>query len=54
MKRRELIRIIEAQREAAQAVIDCWEQGNLAGAVGNLEGTFDEADKALKWWKSED
>jgi hypothetical protein len=44
---RDLIDAFEQQTEAAQAVIDSWEQGDLAGAVHGLELSLDESVAAL-------
>ena len=43
----DLIDALEQQTEAARAVIDSWEQGDLAGAVHGLELSLDEALAAL-------
>jgi len=44
---RDLIEALEHQTEAAQAVVDSWEQGDLAGAVNGLEHSLDGAVAAL-------
>lgn len=54
MKRSDLIEIIRQQRDAAQAVIDNWEKGDLAGAVNNLREPLKEADEAITWWESDE
>ena len=36
----DLLAALETQTEAAQAVIDTWEQGDLAGAVNGLDQTI--------------
>jgi hypothetical protein len=43
----DLVDALERQSEAARAVIDSWEQGDLAGAVHGLEMSLDEALAAL-------
>ncbi len=43
----DLIDALEQQTEAARAVIDSWERGDLAGAVHGLEMTLDDALAAL-------
>jgi hypothetical protein len=43
----DLIDALEDQTEAARAVIDSWQQGDLAGAVHGLEMSLDEALAAL-------
>jgi hypothetical protein len=35
--------VLEAQTEAAQAVIDAWVKGDLAGAVRMLDGSIPAA-----------
>ena len=37
MKERDLIELLEGLAYAALEVVDCWSQGDLAGAVNNLE-----------------
>jgi hypothetical protein len=44
---RDMIDAFEQQTEAARAVIDSWEQGDLAGAVHGLELSLDESVAAL-------
>jgi hypothetical protein len=44
---RDLIEALEHQTEAAQAVVDSWERGDLAGAVNGLEHSLDGAVAAL-------
>jgi hypothetical protein len=43
----DLIDAIERQTEAARAVIDSWEQGDLAGAVHGIQLSVDQALVAL-------
>jgi hypothetical protein len=43
----ELLEALEAQTEAAQAVIDSWAQGDLAGAVRMLDGFIPAARDAI-------
>ncbi len=43
----DLVDAIERQTQAARAVIDSWEQGDLAGAVHGLEMSLDETLAAL-------
>jgi hypothetical protein len=43
----DLIDALEQQTEAARAVIDSWEQGDLAGAVHGLEMSLDESLAAI-------
>jgi hypothetical protein len=43
----ELLDALEAQTEAAQAVIDAWEKGDLAGAVRMLDGCIPAARAAI-------
>jgi hypothetical protein len=43
----DLIDALEDQTEAARAVIDSWQQGDLAGAVHGLEMSLDESLAAL-------
>ena len=43
----DLIDALEDQTEAARAVIDSWQQGDLAGAVHGLEMSLDEALAAI-------
>jgi hypothetical protein len=42
-----LLEALEGQTEAAQAVIDSWERGDLAGAVSALSGWIDPARDAI-------
>lgn len=42
-----LVDALERQTEAARAVIESWEKGDLAGAVHGLEMTLDEAVAAI-------
>jgi len=44
---RDLIDAFEEQTERARAVIECWEQGDLAGAVHGLELSLDESLAAI-------
>ena len=44
---RNLIDAFEEQTERARAVIDSWEQGDLAGAVHGLEISLDESLAAI-------
>ena len=44
---RDLIDALEGQTEAARAVIESWEQGDLAGAVHGLELSLDESLAAI-------
>ena len=43
----EMLEALEAQTEAAQAVIDAWAEGDLAGAVRWLDATLAEARAAI-------
>lgn len=43
----ELLAALETQTEAAQAVIDAWEQGDLAAAVNGLDLTIAAARAAI-------
>jgi len=43
----DLVDALEQQTEAARALIDSWEQGDLAGAVHGLEMSLDESLAAL-------
>jgi hypothetical protein len=43
----DLLAALEAQTEAAQATIDTWEQGDLAGAVNGLDHTIKAARAAI-------
>jgi hypothetical protein len=43
----EMLAALEGQTEAAQAVIDNWERGNLAGAVGALADWIAPARNAI-------
>jgi hypothetical protein len=43
----DLLTALEAQTEAAQAVIDAWEQGNLAAAVNGLDHAIAAARAAI-------
>ena len=43
----ELFAALETQTEAAQAVIDAWEQGDLAAAVNGLDHTIGAARDAI-------
>lgn len=43
----DLVDALEQQTEAARAVIDSWEQGDLAGAVHGLELSLDDSLAAL-------
>lgn len=38
-----VLKELRAGIEAAQAVIDCWSRGDLAGAVNCLDGWIDDA-----------
>jgi hypothetical protein len=44
---RDLLDALEAQTGAAQAVVDAWETGDLAGAVHTLEGCISPARTAI-------
>ena len=44
---RDLLEALEAQTEAAQAVVDAWCQGDLAGAVRRLDASLPTAQAAL-------
>jgi hypothetical protein len=44
---RDMIDAFEQQTEAARAIIDSWEHGDLAGAVHGLELSLDESVDAL-------
>lgn len=44
---RDLIDAFELQTEAARAVVDSWEHGDLAGAVHGLEISLDESLDAI-------
>ncbi|MGD0108354.1 MAG: hypothetical protein ABSC06_30595 [Rhodopila sp.] len=44
---RDLHNALEAQTDAAQAVIDAWERGDLAGAVRALDASIPAARAAL-------
>jgi hypothetical protein len=46
-QRQELLEVLEAQTDAAQAVVDAWEKGDLAGAVNTLEGFIPAARAAI-------
>lgn len=55
MKRSDLIDVIERVHDAARAVIDNWDKGDLAGAVRDLEAADIEfAKPALEWWASDE
>jgi hypothetical protein len=43
----DLLEVLEAQTDAAQAVIDAWENGDLAGAVRTLDGSILSARAAI-------
>jgi hypothetical protein len=43
----ELLDVLDAQTGAAQAVLDCWECGNLAGAVRKLDSMVSTARAAI-------
>jgi hypothetical protein len=43
----DLIDVLERQTVAARAVIESWEQGDLAGAVHGLEISLDEVRSAI-------
>jgi hypothetical protein len=43
----DLIDALERQTEAARAVIESWERGDLAGAVHGLETSLDDAIAAI-------
>jgi hypothetical protein len=43
----DLVDALEAQTEVAQAVIDAWETGDLAGAVRELDASIQPARAAL-------
>ena len=43
----DLVDALERQTEAARAVIESWDQGDLAGAVHGLEMSLDDALDAL-------
>ena len=43
----DLLEALEAQTEAAQAVVDSWEAGDLAGAVRGLDASLDGARCAI-------
>jgi hypothetical protein len=43
----ELVDVLQAQTEAAQAVIDAWDTGDLAGAVRVLDASIQPARSAL-------
>jgi hypothetical protein len=44
---RDLVDAFELQTERARAVIDSWEQGDLAGAVHGLEMSLDDSLAAV-------
>lgn len=44
----ELVAVLLGIADAAQAVVDRWERGDLAGAVNNLEGWIDDAHQAVE------
>jgi hypothetical protein len=44
---RDLLDALEAQTEAAQAVIESWAQGDLAGAVRALDASIQPARAAI-------
>jgi len=43
----ELLETLDGMADAAQAVLDCWERGNLAGAVCGLDGMVSAARVAI-------
>jgi len=43
----DLLKALEEQTDAAQAVIDSWERGDLAGAVRALDASIETARAAL-------
>jgi len=43
----ELLEVLEGQTAAAQAVVDSWEKGDLAGAVRALDASLETAWAAL-------
>jgi hypothetical protein len=43
----DLLDVLEAQTNAAQAVIDAWARGDLAGAVRTLDGSIPAARAAI-------
>jgi hypothetical protein len=43
----DLLEVLAAQTDAAQAVIDAWEKGDLAGAVRTLDGSIHSARAAI-------
>lgn len=44
---RDLLEALETQTEAAQAVIDAWSEGDLAGAVRMLDASLADAQAAI-------
>ena len=59
MKRKALIEIIRDMRDAAQAVVDNWSEGDLANAVNELvkaivcDGVSDDFKRLIIWtWAS--
>lgn len=43
----DMLDALEAQTDAAQAVVDAWERGDLAGAVRSLDASIAEARAAI-------
>jgi hypothetical protein len=43
----DLLEALETQTDAAQAVIDAWESGDLADAVRRLDGSIEDARAAI-------
>jgi hypothetical protein len=46
-QRQELLEVLDAQTDAAQAVIDAWERGDLAAAVRMLDASIPAARAAI-------
>jgi hypothetical protein len=50
---KEALEVLEGMTAASQEVVDCWSQGNLAGAVNSLECWIEPARNVLATRKQE-
>jgi hypothetical protein len=54
MKRGELIQALEAAQTVMQNAIACWEKGDLAAAMREMQTALDDiVNPAIAWWESE-
>lgn len=51
--RQQYVDALRNLRDSAQAVVNNWESGDLAGAVNALEGDIEEASELIAEWDDE-